>query len=222
MAANRLGELLVRNKLIDEKQLAKALEEQKSSGGRLGASLVKLGYLKEEDLAAFLSRQYGVPSINLAEFEIGESVIKLVPAEVVQKYQLVPVNRAGSTLIIAMADPSNIFAIDDIKFMTGYNVEVVVAAEASIKTAIDKYYDQSASFDDVMGDLDDIDLEIVDDADEVDTGELEKASEDAPVVKLVNLILTDAIKKGASDIHIEPYEKSFRVRYRIDGVLTRS
>ena len=219
MAANRLGELLVRNKLIDEKQLAKALEEQKASGGRLGASLVKLGYLKEEDLAAFLSRQYGVPSINLSEFEIDESVIKLIPSEVVQKYQLIPINRAGSTLIVAMADPSNIFAIDDIKFMTGYNVEVVVSAENSIKSAIDKYYDQSASFDDVMGDLDDIDLEVIDDDDEIDTSELEKASEDAPVVKLVNLILTDAIKKGASDIHVEPYEKSFRVRYRIDGVL---
>ena len=219
MAVNRLGELLVRNKLIDEKQLAKALEEQKASGGRLGASLTKLGFLKEEDLAAFLSRQYGVPSINLNEFEIDENVIKLIPAEVVQKYQLIPVNRAGSTLIVAMADPSNIFAIDDIKFMTGYNVEVVVTSEGSIKTAIDKYYDQTASFDDVMGDLDDIDLEVIDEDDEIDSGELAKASEDAPVVKLVNLILTDAIKKKASDIHIEPYEKSFRVRYRIDGVL---
>ena len=219
MAINRLGELLVRNKLIDEKQLAKALEEQKVSGGRLGASLTKLGFLKEEDLAAFLSRQYGVPSINLNEFEIDENVIKLIPAEVVQKYQLIPVNRAGSTLIVAMADPSNIFAIDDIKFMTGYNVEVVVTSEGSIRTAIDKYYDQSASFDDVMGDLDDIDLEVIEDDDEVDSGELAKASEDAPVVKLVNLILTDAIKKKASDIHIEPYEKTFRVRYRIDGVL---
>ncbi|MDG5469519.1 type IV-A pilus assembly ATPase PilB [Deltaproteobacteria bacterium IMCC39524] len=219
MAANRLGELLVRNKLIDEQQLTKALEEQKATGGRLGASLVKLGFLKEEDLAAFLSRQYGVPSINLSEFEIDESVIKLIPAEVVQKYQLIPVNRAGSTLIVAMADPSNIFAIDDIKFMTGYNVEIVVSAENSIKSAIDKYYDQSASFDDVMGDLDDIDLEVIDDDDEIDTSELERSSEDAPVVKLVNLILTDAIKKGASDIHVEPYEKSFRVRYRIDGVL---
>jgi len=219
MTTNRLGELLVRNKLIDEKQLAKALEEQRASGGRLGASLVKLGYLKEEDLAAFLSRQYGVPSINLAEFDIDPNVIKLVSAEVAQKYQLVPVNRAGSTLIVAMADPSNIFAIDDIKFMTGYNVEVVVAAEASIKQSIDKYYDQSASFDDVMGNIEDIDLEVVDDDEQIDVGALEKATEDAPVVKLVNLILTDAIKKRASDIHIEPYEKSFRVRYRIDGVL---
>ncbi len=219
MTTNRLGVLLVRNKLIDEKQLAKALEEQRTSGGRLGASLVKLGYLKEEDLAAFLSRQYGVPSINLAEFDIDPNVIKLVPAEVAQKYQLVPVNRAGSTLIVAMADPSNIFAIDDIKFMTGYNVEIVVAAEASIKQSIDKYYDQSASFDDVMGNMEDIDLELVDDDEQIDVGALEKATEDAPVVKLVNLILTDAIKKRASDIHIEPYEKSFRVRYRIDGVL---
>jgi len=219
MTNNRLGELLVRNNLIDDSQLAKALEEQKSTGGRLGASLIKLGFIKEEELAAFLSRQYGVPSINLAEFEIDPAVIKLIPSEVAQKYQIVPINRAGATLIIAMSDPSNIFAIDDIKFMTGYNVEVVVAPEQSIKDSIDRYYDQSASFDDVMGDLEDIDLEVVDDADDVDVSELEKASEDAPVVKLVNLILTDAIKRGASDIHIEPYEKSFRVRYRIDGVL---
>ncbi|ORJ59131.1 type IV-A pilus assembly ATPase PilB [Geothermobacter hydrogeniphilus] len=219
MTSNRLGELLVRNNLIDDAQLAKALEEQKTSGGRLGASLIKLGFIKEEELAAFLSRQYGVPSINLAEFEIDSTVIKLIPAEVAQKYQIVPINRAGATLIIAMSDPSNIFAIDDIKFMTGYNVEVVVAPEQSIKEAIDRYYDQSASFDDVMGDLEDIDLEVIDDEDDVDVNELEKASEDAPVVKLVNLILTDAIKRGASDIHIEPYEKSFRVRYRIDGVL---
>jgi len=219
MTSNRLGELLVRNNLIDDSQLAKALEEQKASGGRLGASLIKLGFIKEEELAAFLSRQYGVPSINLAEYEIDPAVIKLIPPEVAQKYRIVPVNRAGATLIIAMSDPSNIFAIDDIKFMTGYNVEVVVAPEQSIKDAIDKYFDQSASFDDVMGDLEDIDLEVIDEVDDVDVGELEKASEDAPVVKLVNLILTDAIKRGASDIHIEPYERTFRVRYRIDGVL---
>ncbi len=219
MAVNRLGELLVRNKLITEKQLTTALEDQKTAGGRLGASLVKLGFLQEEDLAAFLSRQYGVPSINLSEFEIDPGIIKLIPAEVVQKYHLIPVNRAGATLIVAMSDPSNIFAIDDIKFMTGYNVEVVVAADASLKQAIDKYYDQSASFDDVMGDLDDIDLEVVDDEDQIDLNALQQATEDAPVVKLVNLILTDAIKKKASDIHIEPYERTFRVRYRIDGVL---
>jgi type IV pilus assembly protein PilB len=219
MTSNRLGELLVRNKLIDESQLAKALAEQKSQGGRLGASLIKLGFLKEDELSAFLSRQYGVPSINLAEFEIDPGVIRLVPPDVAQKYQIIPINRAGSTLIVAMSDPSNIFAIDDIKFMTGFNVEVVVAPDTSIKAAIDKYYDQSATLADVMNDLDDIDLEVIDEADDVDVHELAKASEDAPVVKLVNLILTDAIKRKASDIHVEPYEHSFRVRYRIDGVL---
>jgi type IV pilus assembly protein PilB len=216
---NRLGELLVRNQLVTEDQLKKALDLQKSEGSRLGAALIKLGFIKEDELAAFLSRQYGVPSINLSEFEIDTAVIRLLPAEVAQKYQIIPINRAGSTLIVAMSDPSNIFAIDDIKFMTGYNVEVVVAPEAAIKKAIDKYYDQSATFADVMEDLDDIDLQVVDEADNVDVRDLEKASEDAPVVKLVNLILTDAIKRNASDIHIEPYETTFRVRYRIDGVL---
>ncbi len=220
MSANRLGELLVRNQLITDDQLKKALDEQKKEGSRLGAALIKLGYIQEADLATFLSKHYGVPSINLAEFDVEPAVIETVPAEVAQKYQMIPINRAGATLIVAMADPSNIFAIDDIKFMTGYNVEVVVASEAAIKEAIDKYYDQSSSLADVMGDLEDFDdLELVEDAGLDDVGNLEKASEDAPVVKLVNLILTDAIKKKASDIHIEPYEHVFRVRYRIDGVL---
>jgi type IV pilus assembly protein PilB len=219
MTSNRLGELLVRNDLINRQQLSEALSDQKSNGGRIGSSLVRLGFVKEEELSAFLSKQYGVPSINLAEFEIDPGVVRHIPAEIAQKYQIVPVNRAGATLIVAMNDPSNIFAIDDIKFMTGFNIEVVVASESSIKHAIDKYYDQSASLADVMGDLEDIDLEVVDGHDDVDVGALEKATEDAPVVKLVNLILTDAIKRKASDIHIEPYEKTFRVRYRIDGVL---
>jgi type IV pilus assembly protein PilB len=220
MSINRLGELLVRNQLINDDQLKSALEEQKKEGTRLGAALIKLGFIQEADLATFLSKHYGVPSINLSEFDVEPAIIAIVPADVAQKYQMIPINRAGATLIVAMADPSNIFAIDDIKFMTGYNVEVVVAAEAAIKDAIDKYYDQSASLADVMDDLGDLDdLELIEDADVEDVGSLEKASEDAPVVKLVNLILTDAIKKKASDIHIEPYEHSFRVRYRIDGVL---
>jgi len=221
MQASRLGELLVRNNIITKEQLAKALEEQKSGEGqqRLGSILIKQGLISDPDLTTFLSKQYGVPSINLSEFEAETAVVKIIPADVAQKYQIVPVNRAGSTLIIAMADPSNIFAIDDIKFMTGYNVEVVVASESAIKAAIDKYYDQSASLADVMSDLDMDDLEVVDTDDEVDVSSLERATEDAPVVKLVNLILTDAIKRKASDIHIEPYERTFRVRYRIDGVL---
>lgn len=216
---DRLGNLLIKSNLLSREQLVKALEEQKLSGGRLGSQIVKLGYLKEEDLVSFLSKQYGVPSVNLAEFEVDESVIKLVPEDVANKHQIIPINRAGSTLIIAMSDPSNIFAIDDIKFLTGYNVEVVVASDSSIRDAIDKYYDQSASLTSVMSDLEDVDLELVDEAEDIDVSELEKATEEAPVVKLVNLILTDAIKKIASDIHLEPYEKEFRVRYRIDGVL---
>jgi len=220
MSTDRLGELLVRNQLISDGQLKRAIDEQKKEGIRLGAALIKLGYIQEADLSTFLSRHYGVPSINLSEFEVDPAVISTIPGEVAQKYQMVPINRAGATLIVAMADPSNIFALDDIKFMTGYNVEVVVAAEAAIKEAIDKYYDQSSSLADVMGDLGDFDdLEFGDDVEQIDPSSLEKASEDAPVVKLVNLILTDAIKKKASDIHIEPYEHIFRVRYRIDGVL---
>ena len=221
MHASRLGELLVRNNLITKEQLAKALDEQKESGGhgRLGSILIKNALISEEDLTSFLSKQYGVPSINLNEFEVDPAVIKTIPVEIAQKYQIIPVNRAGSTLIIAMSDPSNIFAIDDIKFMTSYNVEVVVASETAIKTAIDKFYDQSASLADVMSGMEMEDVEVVGEEEEVDISSLERATEDAPVVKLVNLILTDAIRKKASDIHIEPYERVFRVRYRIDGVL---
>ncbi|MFO7578377.1 MAG: ATPase, T2SS/T4P/T4SS family, partial [Pelovirga sp.] len=219
MSTSRLGELLVRNQLISDDQLAKATAEQKKAGIRLGAALVQLGYVQEHDLATFLSKHYGVPSIDLSQFDADPAVVKLIPAEVAQKYQLIAINRAGSTLIVVMADPSNIFAIDDVKFMTGYNVEVVVAPEAAVKEAIDKYYDQAAAMADALSNLDDFDFELIDEEGFEDIKEIERASEDAPVVKLVNLILTDAIKKKASDIHIEPYEQLFRVRYRIDGVL---
>ncbi len=221
MQSNRLGEILVKNNLISREQLGKAVEEQKLSGNqlRLGTILINLKLLTEEQLTSFLSKQYGVPSVNLADYEIDPAVIKIIPPEVVQKYQLLPVNRAGATLIIAVSDPSNLFAIEDIKFMTGYNIEMVVASERDIKTSIDKYYDQSASLADVMSDMDVEDFEIVDDDEQIDVGSLERATEDAPVVKMVNAILQDAIRKKASDIHVEPYEKLFRVRYRIDGVL---
>jgi len=221
MQMSRLGDLLVANNLITREHLARSLEEQKESSGqlRLGTILIKNNFISEHELTAFLSKQYGVPSINLAELEVDPSVIRIIPPDIAQKYQIIPVNRAGSTLIVAMSDPSNIFAVDDIKFMTGYNVEVVVASEAALKTAIDKFYDQSASLADVMGEMDMEDFEVVGDEEDVDVSSLERATEDAPVVKLVNLILTDAIKKKASDIHIEPYERTFRVRYRIDGVL---
>jgi type IV pilus assembly protein PilB len=215
----RIGELLVQRNVITADQLQKARQEARSKGERLGHQITKLGFLQESELTDFVARQYGLPTIDLGDFEIDPDVIRLVPEEVAAKHTVVPVNRAGSTLILATSDPSNIFAIDDIKFLTGYNVEVVVASEEQIKAAIDRYYDQSSSFADVMGDLDVEDLELIQDDDDVDVGELARESEDAPVVKLVNLILTDAVKRNASDIHVEPYEKEFRVRYRIDGVL---
>jgi type IV pilus assembly protein PilB len=216
---DRIGELLVQKNLLSPDQLQRASEEAKLNGSRIGLQITQLGFLPENELAEFVSKQYGVPSIDLDEFEIDEEIIHLIPEEVATKHNVLPINRAGSTLILATADPSNIFAIDDIKFLTGYNVEVVVAAEEGIKRAVDRYYDSSSSLEDVMSDFDDDEFEVVSDEDGLDVAELERATEDAPVVKLVNLVLTDAIKKEASDIHIEPYEKDFRVRYRIDGVL---
>ncbi|MFL5458607.1 MAG: type II secretion system protein GspE, partial [Myxococcales bacterium] len=148
--AGRLGELLVRENLISLQQLQKAQEEQKKAGGRIGYHLTKLGFIEESELTSFLSKQYGVPSINLKEFDIDPEVVKLVPKDVAEKHQCVPVNRAGASLILAMSDPSNIYAIDDIKFLTGYNIEVVVASEQAIKEALERYYaDKAPSYDEV-------------------------------------------------------------------------
>ena len=221
--ADRLGELLVREKFITADQLKKAIEEQRTSGGRLGYNLAKLGLINEKDLTAFLSKQYGIPSVDPATTEVDPEVIKLIPEDVANKYQVIPISRTGSTLVLAMADPSNIFAIDDIKFLTGYNVESMVASEVAIKAAIEKYYtahEAEMELGDVLTEFDEMEMEILHGEEDVDVNDLKKAVEDAPVVKLVNIILTDAIKKGASDIHVEPYEKSFRVRYRVDGVLS--
>ena len=215
----QIGELLVRENLLSAEQLAKAREESRSKGGRLGAQITSLGFLDENELTDFVAKQYGVPAVNLDEFEVEDAVIQLIPEEVATKHTVIPVNRAGSTLIVATSDPSNIIALDDIKFLTGYDIQPVVAAEEAIKRAIDRYHDQVTSLDEVMGDFDDSDIDLVHEDDDVDVSELAKASEDAPVVRLVNLVLTDAVKRAASDIHVEPYEKSFRVRYRIDGVL---
>ena len=216
---DRIGELLVRENLLTSEQLRKARDEARTRGGRLGAQITKLGFLQETELSDFVARQYGVPAISLDDFEIDPAVAKLVPEDVATKHTVVPVNRAGSTLVLATADPSNIFAIDDIKFLTGYNIEVVVASEEAIKRAIERVYDQGQDLSEVMEGFDDSDFEVIQDGDDLDVNELARESEDAPVVKLVNLILTDAVKRGASDIHLEPYEKSFRVRYRIDGLL---
>ena len=267
----KLGELLLKENMVTPQQLQEALGHQKAHGGKLGKAFVSLGYVRDEEITSLLSRQYGVPSINLDHFEVDPTIIKVIPAETSRKYQILPLSRSGATLTIAMADPTNVFAMDDIKFMTGYNVEPVVASETSLEEAIDKYYGSSRSmqlkqdgdgrgggghsmgaaglklgdspslkdmmegpslsFDDMASvglsevDIDSIaqeeaDVETVKDQDdEIDLGALAKSSEAAPVIKLSNVLLIDALKRGASDIHIEPYEKEFRVRFRIDGIL---
>src|SRR3954466_15476485 len=188
---SRLGELLVRENLISLSQLQKAQEEQRKNGSRLGYSLTKLGIINEEELTTFLSKQYGVPSINLGEFEISAEVIQLVPPELAKRHQLIPVNRAGATLIVAMSDPSNIYAIDDLKFLTGYNIEVVVASEVAIDEAINRYYERAVTYADVLGDIDAEDVDLAGPTEEINTVDLEKASEEAPVVKLCNVILVN-------------------------------
>jgi type IV pilus assembly protein PilB len=239
--AVRIGELLLKEKRITPEQLQEALTYQKGNGGKLGYNLVKLGFVKDEELTALLSKQYGVPSINLAQFEIDPAVIKLIPAETAQKYQIIPLSRAGATLTIAMTDPTNVFAMDDIKFMTGYNVEPVVASETAVGDSIARYYagspktgsvssgggsaGGSSALDLATKSIEEMqvagaeDVEVLDDLEEISAESLEKQGAEAPVIKLVNIVLMSAIQKGASDIHIEPYEKEFRVRYRVDGIL---
>ena len=223
--SNRLGDVLVKTGKITNQQLEQGLALQKEKGGRIGSALVKLGVLSEKELVEFLSQHFGVPAIDLSRVEIDESVIKIIPADVARKYTILPVAKVGAKVTLAMIDPTNVFAMDDIKFMTGYNVDPVVSSETALRTSIDKYYGSTHAIElkKVMEDLTepatDSSLEVLEEEQDIDLDTLEKESEEAPVVRLVNIILTDAIKRGASDIHIEPYEKDYRVRYRIDGVL---
>jgi type IV pilus assembly protein PilB len=220
--SQRLGDLLVKEKIITPEQLEQANKVQKEQSCRLGSALVKLGFLSDEDVTNFLSRQYGVPAINLSYFEIDPAVVKLIPFETAKRYQILPLSRVGASLTIAMVDPTNVFAMDDIKFMTGFNIEPVVASESSIQAGIEKAYGatQGDDLETVMQSMtEESDVELQAEEEQLGLADLEKAADEAPVVKLVNLILTDAVKRGASDIHIEPYEKEFRVRFRIDGVL---
>ncbi len=254
--AAKLGQLLITSQIITEEQLKEAIGLQRREGGRLGTSLVKLGHITEEKLVAFLSKQWGVPAINLSDYKIDPLILKLIPIEIARKYLIVPVARVGATLTIAMADPSNVFVIDDVKFMTGYNVDVVVSSESSILHAISAYYrsdgdalipakkeaatsinvkdytfqevdlkeEENSTFDEVATvDVDEFDRVVGDALDSIESysekDESAGAEIEEPIVKLVNGILINAIKDGASDIHIEPYEKSLRVRYRVDGVL---
>jgi type IV pilus assembly protein PilB len=222
--SNKLGELLVKAGKVSQAQVNEALTLQKDQGGRLGANLVKLGYISEKQLVESLSQHFKVPSVDLNGMEIDDAVVKIIPADICRKYTILPVNKAGATVTVAMIDPTNVFAMDDVKFMTGYKVEPVVASETAIRTAIDRYYGSTHAIElkKVMEDLSEeagSDLEVLEEEEDLDLASLEEESEQAPVVKLVNIILTDAIKRGASDIHIEPYEKDYRVRYRIDGIL---
>jgi len=248
----KLGEILVRENLISPQHLREALDYQREHGGRLGFNLVKLGLVSDDMITAVLSRQYGIPSVNLELFHIDESVLRLIPQEVAQKHSVLPLSRVGATLTLAMVDPTNVFALDDVKFMTGLNVEPVVVAEASIQHSIAKYYgtsreielaavsneevayskngngkaDGGITHDDLVS-LDSLDfdedhegdVQILEDNEEIDLATLSRMSEDAPVVRLVNVLLVDALRRGASDIHVEPYEKELRIRFRIDGVL---
>jgi type IV pilus assembly protein PilB len=227
--AGKLGEILLKENLITSDQLKQALEHQKANGGRLGNSLVRLGFMNDEEVMAVLCRQYGVPSINLDYFELDPGVAKLIPMDTALKFQVLPLSRVGSSLTLAMVDPTNFFAMDYIKFMTGFNIEPVVASETAIAEAIRKNYgsveererkrelEEMISFID-EGQAETLELEAEDEA-TLNLEQLEKAAEEAPVIKLVNYFLTDAVKRGASDIHMEPYEKEYRVRYRIDGIL---
>jgi len=224
--AMKIGELLVKESFITEEQLETALKYQRQNGGRIGSILIHLGFVDDDDVTELLSKKYGVPSINLASFEIESSVIKLIPLEVARKYMIVPLSRIGSTLTIASADPTNVFAMDDIKFMTGFNVETVVATESAIQEALEKYYGTQHAielkkvYDQISQDKDSVDIDLdTEDEKELSLDEMTRSSEEAPIIKLVNLILSDSLKQGASDIHIEPYEKEFRVRFRIDGIL---
>jgi type IV pilus assembly protein PilB len=216
---NRLGELLVREKLISLSQLRAAQEEQQRSGGNLGYTLARLGYVSDNEITNFLSQQYRVPTIDLDEYEIDAEILKLVAKEQCEKHRVVPVSRTGNSLIVAMADPTNLHAIDDLKFLTSYNIEPVIASETAILAAIEKYYNTGPSYEEVMAGFDENEIDFTGDEEDINVLELEKASEDAPVVRLVNMIMLQAIKKGASDIHVEPYEKRLRVRVRVDGVL---
>jgi type IV pilus assembly protein PilB len=260
----KLGELLLKENMVTPQQLQEALNHQKMNGGKLGKAFVSLGFVQDEEITSLLSRQYGVPSINLDHFEVDPAIIKIIPAETARKYQVLPLSRSGATLTIAMADPTNVFAMDDIKFMTGYNVEPVVASEGALEDSIDRYYGSTRSLelrrdsapgggygipqggvsakealdgptlsvDDMaaIGGLAEIDLDSMGDADadvetvkaddeEIDLATMSKSADAAPVIKLTNVLLVDSLKRGASDIHIEPYEKEFRVRFRIDGIL---
>ncbi len=219
---DRLGDLLIKEGLITKDQLSKALSEQKSSGARLGYSLVKLGFIQETEITKMLARQYRMPAVDLARFEVDPKIVKMIPGDIALKHLVLPLKREGRTLTVAMADPTNMTVIDDLKFVTRYDIFPVIAGEYTLRTQLEKHYEQvDQQLDKLIeeiGEEEEGELEVVKETDE----EAEAGAQlvdDAPVVKLINAILTDAVKRGASDIHIEPFEHEMRVRYRVDGAL---
>ncbi|MDP9347598.1 MAG: type IV-A pilus assembly ATPase PilB [Gemmatimonadota bacterium] len=219
--ADRIGDLLVQEGLVSREQLAKALDDARSNGTRVGYSMVKLGFVSEQDLVRTLARQYRVPAVDLERVKLDPKLLKVVPAEIAMKHQVLPLRRVGRTLTVAMANPTDLGVIDDLKFITRFDIEPVIAGEVTLRKTIEREYDSADErMNDLLKQLDEEDVEVVEDREEeVSVGALAAQVEEAPVVKLINGILTDAVQRGASDIHFECYEKEIRVRYRIDGVL---
>ena len=221
---DRLGETLVRDGLITKEQLSKALQEQTQSGNRLGYCLVKLGYIDENELTKIVARQHRMPAVDLTRFEVDARIVKLIPSDLATKHLILPLKRDGRTLTVAMADPTNIAVIDDLKFITRYDIFPVLAGEFTLRNFVEKHYEGSdvqmaALLEDIAADALG-DIEVVEDSDEeMSAAAMAAAVDDAPVVKLINAIMTDAVKRGASDIHFECFEHELRVRYRIDGAL---
>jgi type IV pilus assembly protein PilB len=217
---DKLGDFLVREGLITLEQLKKALQEQKSSGMRLGYTLVKLGFIEETEVTKMLARQYRMPAVDLSRFEVDPKILKLIPPDIATKHTVLPLKREGRTLTVAIADPNNVAAIEDIKFITRCDVFPVIAGEYTLRNAIDRYYQQSdAQLQSLLKSVEAAeDLEVVAEEEDEDV-KAQDLADDAPVVKLINGLLTDAVKRGASDIHIEPFEHEMRVRYRVDGAL---
>ena len=220
---DRLGDLLIREGLITKDQLEKALQEQKASGSRLGYQLVKLGFVQETEITKMLARQYRMPAVDLSRFEVDPKLVKMIPSDIATKHLVLPLKKEGRTLTVAMADPTNMGVIDDLKFVTRYDIFPVIAGEYTLRTAIEKHYEQvDAQLDNLLKEIGEEgsgeELEVLQEQEESEAAGAATA-DDAPVVKLINAILTDAVKRGASDIHVEAFEHELRVRYRIDGAL---
>lgn len=220
--------MLVNEGLIDDKQLDEALSEQRATGEKIGSTLTRLGFISEETLVGFLSKQFKAPSVDLSKDSIDPAAIKYVSAEMARRYEVVPIKKRGRILTLAMVNPSDVYAIEDIKFHTGLEVAPVVAAESSIRRILDKFYQIDTELEavmeegrgEVMSTMEGEDVELVEfEEEEEDISQLRASGKSAPVTKLVNFLITDAVRQGASDIHIEPYERILRVRFRIDGVL---